>query len=559
MKRILLILFTISFVSVFAGNKDRIGEAGAPELVMNGWARSTGVWDLNTARVMGIEAMRLNPAGVSFTPKMQISLAQTFWWAGSGVSLSQLGFASKLGKKNVVGVSLMSLNLGKIYRTTENNPDPNNSLGTYSPSFFNIGLTFSRAFSERIRAGATARVITQSAEGVSAFGFALDAGIQYLLGKKENLRFGISVRNLGIPMRFRGQGFDYRTAEPDAGDYQITVAKNSSGFQLPALLTLGASYDFWLGNTFTKNGGYNMHRVSLLGSYIVNAYGKDNFGLGAEYAFKEMFMMRAAYRYEDGNHTKNQTSIYSGLSAGLSVDVPFKENGPRLAVDYSYRHTNNLAGTHSVGLTFNLAGKEKEEKEDVKASKPAKKEKKKKKKKEEPKEEVEQVVETVIDTLVVYKEAELKDSDNDGLPDKYDLCPNEKGELRYGGCKAPEKVITEKEKAKIKAISSGINFDTNGGKLTVEAKKELDRLVSLLKDKKNAYIRIDAHTDSRGTDDYNILLSYKRGKTVKDYLVAKGIAKDRVVFEVHGEKDPIATNDTEAGRAKNRRVEITIR
>ena len=118
MRKILLTIFALSALNIFAGNSDRIGEGGAPELIMNGWARSTGLGDLNTSRVMGIEAMRLNPAGLSFVNKMQVSLAQTFWFAGSGVSLSQAGFASKLGADNVIGVSLMSLNIGDIERTT---------------------------------------------------------------------------------------------------------------------------------------------------------------------------------------------------------------------------------------------------------------------------------------------------------------------------------------------------------------------------------------------------------------------------------------------------------
>lgn len=580
MKKYLSIVLVLLSFNIYAGNSDRLGEAGAPELIMNGWARSTGVWDLNTSRVMGIGAMKLNPAGLSFVKKMDVALSYTQWWAGSEVALYQLGFASKLGADNVVGVTIMSLDPGNIERTTVDNPDPDNSLGSFRPSYFNIGLTFSRNFSSRIHGGLTLRLISESAESVSTFGFAIDAGIQYVLGAKDNIRFGVSVRNLGTPMKFSGDGFSFRGNTPDADNYTIAVKPESAPFQLPSLLTLGASYDLWLGSEYLCNGGFNMHRVTILGSYISNSMGKDNFGLGLEYGFKEMFMARIGYRYEDGIFNPDEaTSFNSGLAAGFSVDIPFQTGGPSLGLDYSYRHTTTLAGTHSVGLNFKfgdkgnnpcLSTKEKDatekdafKKEKVvdkieKEEKKEKVEKKKKKKvKEEPKVEV-----LVQDTVIVVKEAVLVDSDSDGLPDKYDLCPNEKGELRYGGCKAPEvkkETLNKEEEATIKAVSSKIAFENNSFELTKNSIPELDKLVKILKDKPNSILRIDAHTDSKGSDDYNLLLSYKRGKEVKSKLISKGIPEENVVFEIHGENEPVDSNETPEGRANNRRVEISIR
>lgn len=503
MKKILLSIFALSFLNIYAGNADRIGEGGAPELIMNGWARSTGLWDLNTSRVMGIEAMRLNPAGLSFVNKMQVSFAQTFWFAGSGVSITQGGFASKLGADNVVGVSLMSLNIGNIYRTTTDNPDPNNSLGSFKPTYFNIGLSFARTFSSRIHAGATLRLISESAESVNSFGFAIDAGIQYVLGNKENIRFGVSVRNLGTPMKFKGDGFSFRGNTPSSSDYDITLQPSSSEFQLPALLTLGASYDLWLGNEYRCNGGFNMHRLTFTGSYISNAFGKDNFGLGAEYAFKEMFMIRGAYRYEGGAFSKdNNTSFNSGLSAGMSVDIPFKVGGPSLALDYSYRHTRMLAGTHSVGLTFNLG-----------------------------------------------------DKDNPCLSTK----EKSEGKEAFGKEKtsAPVK-ISKKEKAELVRISSAVNFETGSADLTEKSKVELDALIEFMNKKSTANIQVDAYTDTVGDDDSNLELSRERAFAVKSYLMEKGIDKERVKSKGHGE-DSTYDNTTEEGRAQNRRVEISIR
>lgn len=503
MKKILLLIFAFGFLSSFAGNADRLGEGGAPELIMNGWARSTGMWDLHTSRVMGIDAMRLNPAGLSFVKKMQVSLAQTFWFAGSGVSLSQVGFATKLGADNVVGVTLMSLNVGDIYRTTTDNPDPNNSLGSFRPSYFNIGLTFSRNFSSRIHAGATLRLISESIESVNSFGFAIDAGVQYVLGEKENIRFGVSVRNLGTPMKFKGDGLSFRGETPDASDYDITVQPGTNPFQLPALLTLGASYDLWLGNEFRCNGGYNMHRLTFAGSYISNSYGKDNFGLAAEYAFKEMFMARAGYRYEAGMfNPENQTSFNSGLSAGVGVEVPFKTGGPSLGIDYSYRHTIVMKGTHSIGLTFNLGDKE-----------------------------------------------------NNPCLSTEDKT---KGKEAFGAEKSKTVKLSKKEKEELERISAAVNFESGSDVLTEDSKTVLNGLIDFMNKKKDANIQIDAYTDNVGDDESNLELSRNRAFNVKAYLIEKGINKDRIKSKGFGESSTY-DNNTEEGRAKNRRVEISVR
>jgi len=524
MKRILsIVLITFLSLNTFAGNSDRLGESGAPELIMNGWARSTGMWDLNTSRIMGIEAMRLNPAGLSFTKKMDFAMAYTQWWAGSNVALYQLGFATKLGEDNVVGVSLMSLDPGDIYRTNTANPDPNNSLGSYRPGYFNIGLTFSRSFSSRIHGGLTVRLISESIENINTFGFALDAGLQYVLGDKEEMRFGVSVRNLGTPMKFRGDGLSFRGKTPDEEDYLIALQPGVNEFQLPSLLTLGVSYDLWLGNEFLCNGGYNMHRMTFAGSYISNSMGKDNFGLGLEYGFKEMFMLRAGFRYEDGvfNPIK-ETSFNSGFSAGFSFDIPVKYND--FVIDYSFRHTKSLAGTHSLGLGFKLG------------------------------DNVDNPCLSTKDKLesdgkdAFKKEATKKATNEDGST-KVVAKRDDSGKTIK---------INKKEKAELERISAAINFETGKSSLTETSKIDLDALIEFMNKKKDARILISAFTDNVGNEEDNLMLSRERAYAVKTYLMDKGIEKSRLKSKGFGESNTF-DNTTEEGRAANRRVVISIR
>jgi len=94
--------------------------------------------------------------------------------------------------------------------------------------------------------------------------------------------------------------------------------------------------------------------------------------------------------------------------------------------------------------------------------------------------------------------------------------------------------------------------------LTPAGKARLDDLVSKIRDMTLEVIIAVGHTDSIGNADYNQRLSVRRAESVKSYLVSQGIEANRVYTEGKGEKQPVASNQTRDGRAKNRRVEIEV-
>jgi hypothetical protein len=98
------------------------------------------------------------------------------------------------------------------------------------------------------------------------------------------------------------------------------------------------------------------YRISAMANFTSNAFGYDYYGVGLEFGFKEILMLRCAYRFENGMfNPATRLDAYTGLAAGVSVDIPFKKDGgPRLALDYSFRSTSPFQGTHSMGLRFNL-------------------------------------------------------------------------------------------------------------------------------------------------------------------------------------------------------------
>lgn len=109
-----------------------------------------------------------------------------------------------------------------------------------------------------------------------------------------------------------------------------------------------------------------------------------------------------------------------------------------------------------------------------------------------------------------------------------------------------------------KIVLRNIFFDFDKSTLRPESKTELDRLIQLMNDVPSLKIELSGHTDSKGSDDYNLKLSQSRAQAVVDYLINAGINKDRLVAAGYGETKPMDTNDTDEGRQNNRRTEFEI-
>ncbi|MFN8625806.1 MAG: TonB-dependent receptor [Candidatus Binatia bacterium] len=113
--------------------------------------------------------------------------------------------------------------------------------------------------------------------------------------------------------------------------------------------------------------------------------------------------------------------------------------------------------------------------------------------------------------------------------------------------------------AKKKIVLRSVHFDFDKATLKADAKPILDEAVQVLKQEGSVDIIVEGHTDSVGTDQYNLGLSRRRAETVRTYLVDHGIAKSRITAEGMGEAKPVASNDTADGRAQNRRVELHVK
>jgi outer membrane protein OmpA-like peptidoglycan-associated protein len=107
-------------------------------------------------------------------------------------------------------------------------------------------------------------------------------------------------------------------------------------------------------------------------------------------------------------------------------------------------------------------------------------------------------------------------------------------------------------------VLNGVNFDFNKATLTMDSEKILRRAYNALVANPNARIVITGHTDNVGGQKFNQTLSLKRAQAVKNWLVGQGIASKRMRTVGRGQNEPTASNDTEEGRAENRRIEFFV-
>jgi OOP family OmpA-OmpF porin len=140
------------------------------------------------------------------------------------------------------------------------------------------------------------------------------------------------------------------------------------------------------------------------------------------------------------------------------------------------------------------------------------------------------------------------DSDGDGVPDGADRCPG-----------TPRGVVVDEKGCPTEpVILRGVEFATASATLTTGSRPILDAVAEDLKLHPLVRVELQGHTDSRGADAYNLDLSQRRADSVRDYLIAQGVAGTRLVAMGYGETQPIADNATATGRAENRRVVMKV-
>jgi hypothetical protein len=332
--------------AVNAGNEDRVGSAGASYMLANPWARGAAAGDAGIANLNGLEATYANIAGLAFTDKTQIKFNYSNWMGQAGIAFNSVGIAQRISESDVIAVSVQSMNFGEVEITTVANPE--GGIGFFTPraNVFNIG--YARSFSASIYGGINFKVISENISNLKANGVAIDAGIRYVTGDKDHIKFGIALKNVGPVMKYKGDGLAQQITYNSTGII-ASLEERSASFEMPSLLAIGGSYDF----IFNEN-----NKLNLALGFTANSFSYDQYRLGLDYAMtrdKMAFNLRGGFVYERNLFSEeNRSNALIGPTAGFSIDALVGKSKNALGIEYATRFAGVFGIIHTIGATINL-------------------------------------------------------------------------------------------------------------------------------------------------------------------------------------------------------------
>jgi hypothetical protein len=334
---ILLLLGMLS-VSTLAANKDRIGTAGAQELLIPVGGRGVALGLSGSLFGKGVDAIYWNPAGLCrMENSVQAMFSQMSYIADISVSYGALGVSA--GDFGHIGLTLKSLAFGNIPVTTTAYPDGTGD--QYSPTYLTLGLTYSRVLTDRISVGVTADLVTERILEMSANGLSFDVGIEYRDLAVRGLQLAMAIKHIGPNMKFTGSNA-YVSASA-AGTIRGTnpYVDEMAGFEMPAALEIGLGYSRSLDE---------VNSLSVGGAFINNNYLEDEYSLGVEYGFKDLVFVRGGYTFSpqtEKDATGSRSYIYDwSFGAGVHYNV----GGIDLTFDYGYRNVKYFSGNNVFTL-----------------------------------------------------------------------------------------------------------------------------------------------------------------------------------------------------------------
>jgi len=341
--RLLVLVMMVVAMAAFAatsaraGSDERKGTAGAMELSIPIGPRGTALGGAIGSDASGIEAMFWNPAGLANTPGTEALFSHTAYFADMKVNYT--GIATKAGGFGTVGLAAKILSIGDIVVTTEQAPDGTGEI--LDPTFAVMGLSWGKAFTDRVNFGTTVNYVHEAIANNNASGVGFDFGVQYDAGW-HGARFGLAVKNIGGSMSFSGPGFEEQArdpnADPNAGNR--TVSFSSADFEMPTSIALSGSA------VVNRN---NVSQILALAAFQNNGFSGDQLRGGLEWGYKNMLALRGSY-FGTFNGTTDQSTgeetfkfgsgddIYQGFALGAGVTTRLGD-ASRLGVDLSWRPT----------------------------------------------------------------------------------------------------------------------------------------------------------------------------------------------------------------------------
>ncbi len=338
---LLCMIILVSEYNTQAQNK-RTGTAAATQLLIPSGGRDFALGGSSIATTSGVEAMYWNPAGLArMKDAAQGMFSDMTYIADIGVSNFAVG--GTFGDFGTVGMSIKSLDFGKIPNTTEDDPE-NSGERFYSPDFSTLAFTYAKNLSDAVTVGLTGKIVSEKILDANSTGYALDMGVQYanLVGI-TGLDLGIAIRNIGPKMQYGGSGL-YRKAEGTTGSRPEQAYKlEAATFELPTTIDLGVAY----------NVDLDAIKASFTGAYSNNSLYVDEFKFGGEvsYTASDGLIIYGRGGKAAAQVTNADDDIFGIVMGG---GVTFTTEGLAITVDFANRAVKDLGNNNvlSVKLGF---------------------------------------------------------------------------------------------------------------------------------------------------------------------------------------------------------------
>lgn len=338
----LISLFTIIFALLlmldvaYAGGGNRIGTAGAAELLIPVGPRGIAMGEANVATSYGLESLFWNPAGVAkMNNSSQLIFSHMSYIADIGVEYGAV--AANFEGFGALALSIKALSVGDIPVTTTQNPDGTGA--TFSPQMIVAGLCYSRQLTDNISVGLTSNFISETMGNVSANGVAFDVGVIYdNLVDLEGFSLGVVLKNIGPQMTYDGTGLLVQASV--VGDLKRPPAYysvNAAPFELPSNFQLALGY---------QRDIDKMNALQFSGIYQNNNFSGDEVKLGGEYGYNNMFFVRAGYQLA----VQESDDYIYGFTAGAGIN--YNIEGFSIKIDYAYRYAQYFDGSNIFALTL---------------------------------------------------------------------------------------------------------------------------------------------------------------------------------------------------------------
>ncbi len=457
------------------------------------------------------------------------------WYLGGGVGLNELLDAENRSQQPAEG-SECTMEIPGSSCVVGSDGDPDASNRQFSETAFDLGLTGGLSVGFGLGNGLRPELSLNwrgndldSVRLISGFGSDDGSTVTGIAGEMESIDLNFNMWYDFLPGRFIepyvGAGLGSRWVRIDGGSGNAGNAADNEAFALGYQVGAGAA--MYLLDTLALtvdlryfDGASPEFRTSTGEDFRTDYHGVS-VAAGLRWVFAPTPLPDG-----DGDGVPDVSDKCPGTRQGISVDAAgcaFDSDGDGVA-----DHRDKCPDT-PAGAQVNRRGCEKDSDRDKVSDSRDK------------------CPGTPRGTAVDADGCEL-DSDGDGVRDSADECP---------GTPAGEKV--DQRGCELSLVLQGVNFEFDSAALTAEARGILDQVAVLLSgglvDRR---IEVAGHTDFLGSESYNESLSLRRAKSVKAYLVERGVSAERLLPRGYGTSQPVADNDTEEGRQANRRVVFTV-